>query len=254
MRNFTIDLMGETILVTGASRGIGAAMARHFLVSGAQVIGTYAKAPGDLASLKDTYGDQLSILHIDLMQDPAGTVFDRAVQACGPVSAIVNNAGIMPETPLAAADDIWLRDWQSVWQVNVQAVADLCRAAVLDWQARRTGGRIVSVASRAAFRGDTPDFLHYAASKGAVVGLMRSLARGLAGDGILAFTLAPGWVNTDMAAVAYEPGNEHLLAELPMGEPAPPEEVARMAGFLISGAVDHATGATFDINGASYIR
>jgi 3-oxoacyl-[acyl-carrier protein] reductase len=115
----------------------------------------------------------------------------------------------------------------------------------------------VNVASRAAFRGDTIDGLHYAASKGAVVALTRSIARGYAKDGILAFIVAPGWVKTDMASVIYEPGHagyESALTEIPMGDAAPPEQVANMIVFLLSGKVDHATGATFDINGASYVR
>ncbi|HUD96318.1 MAG TPA: SDR family oxidoreductase, partial [Woeseiaceae bacterium] len=119
---------------------------------------------------------------------------------------------------------------------------------------QRGGGRIVNVASRAAFRGDSADYLHYAASKGAVVALMRSIARAWAKDRVLAFTIAPGWVKTDMASLIYEPGNEAALAEIPLGDAAPPEEIANMIAFLLSGKVDHATGATFDINGASYVR
>jgi NAD(P)-dependent dehydrogenase (short-subunit alcohol dehydrogenase family) len=132
-------------------------------------------------------------------------------------------------------------------------VADLCREAVLYFKTRG-GGRIVTVASRAAFRGDGIDYLHYAASKGALVGLMRSIARGYAAERILAFLVAPGWVDTDMASILQEPGNEAALAEIPMGAAAPPGEVGNMIVFLLSGLVDHSTGATFDINGASYVR
>ncbi|MEX0299442.1 MAG: SDR family NAD(P)-dependent oxidoreductase, partial [Kordiimonas sp.] len=111
-----------------------------------------------------------------------------------------------------------------------------------------------TVASRAAFRGDSSDMMHYAASKGAVVAMMRTIARAFARDGIYAYLIAPGWVKTDMASVAYEPGNEHMLQEVPMGDAAPPEEIGNMIAFLLSGLVNHATGATFDINGASYVR
>ena len=113
---------------------------------------------------------------------------------------------------------------------------------------------IVTVASRAAFRGDVPEGLHYAASKGGLVAMMRSIARAFAKDGIFGFIIAPGWVKTDMASLIYEPGNEYKLKEIPIGDAAPPEEVANMIAFLLSGKVDHATGATFDINGASYVR
>jgi NAD(P)-dependent dehydrogenase (short-subunit alcohol dehydrogenase family) len=170
-----------------------------------------------------------------------------------PGAGLVNNAGIAPETALTADDDVWQRDWANVLAVNTRAVADLCREAIRYYQSKG-GGRIVNVASRAAFRGDRVHGLHYAASKGAVVALTRSIARGYAKDGILAFIVAPGWVKTDMASIIYEPGHEAQLADIPMGDAAPPEQVANMIVFLLSGMVDHATGATFDINGASYVR
>jgi 3-oxoacyl-[acyl-carrier protein] reductase len=132
-------------------------------------------------------------------------------------------------------------------------VADLCREAIKTFEPQG-GGRIVTVASRAAFRGDVPDCMHYAASKGAVVSLMRTIARGYARAGIYGFLIAPGWVDTDMAAMVHEPGNEYMLKEIPMGKLAPPEDIGNMVAFLLSGLVDNATGTTIDINGASYVR
>jgi NAD(P)-dependent dehydrogenase (short-subunit alcohol dehydrogenase family) len=180
----------------------------------------------------------------------------------------------MPETPISAGDLHWQQDWHDVLQVNVQAVADISRLAILHFQQQKTAGdrvigdpatgdpatghaaagRIINVASRAAFRGDGPDFMHYAASKSAVVGLTRTIARAYAREGIYAFIIAPGWVKTDMAAIAYEPGNEWMLDEVPMGRAAEPAEIANMIGFLLAGMSDSSTGATFDINGASYVR
>jgi NAD(P)-dependent dehydrogenase (short-subunit alcohol dehydrogenase family) len=134
------------------------------------------------------------------------------------------------------------------------AVADLCRYAILHFK-EQGGGTIVNISSRAAFRGDLPDSMHYAASKGAMVAFTRSIAKGYARENILAYTVAPGWVLTERVRPKLEaPGNEFLLDEVPMGEAAPPEEVANIVAFLLSGQARHATGATFDINGASYFH
>lgn len=250
-----LSLDGETILITGASRGIGAATAAVALKAGASVVGSWNQKPGALEVLAEQYGrERVHPLQADLSRPGAGAaLWADALRAAGELHGLVNNAGIAPATKLDGDAASWQRDWASVLAVNTQAVADLCREAV-GYFKPRGGGRIVTIASRAAFRGDTADYLHYAASKGAVVSLMRSIARAFAGDRILAFVVAPGWVKTDMASVIYEPGNEQALAEIPMGEAAPPQEVANMVAFLLSGMVDHATGATFDINGASYVR
>jgi 3-oxoacyl-[acyl-carrier protein] reductase len=246
-----LALDGQTILITGASRGIGAATAKVALEAGATIAASYNRAPGELDGLAKIHGsDRVLRLQSDLSGKGAGAALWRsALAAAGTIDGLVNNAGIAPVTHLTDDEEVWQRDWAEVLAVNTQAVADLCREAIRYFQSQG-GGRIVNVASRAAFRGDRVHGLHYAASKGAVVALTRCYAR----DGILAFVIAPGWVRTDMASIIYEPGNEQAIAEIPMGEAAPPEQVANMIAFLLSGMVDHATGATFDINGASYVR
>lgn len=251
-----IQFDGETFLVTGASRGIGAATARILLAAGANVVGSYAHKIGALETLADEYGtDRVLAVRSDLSEIGAGfRLFEAALGFKGSIEGVINNAGVMPSTPHTVGESQWHADWATVMAVNVQAVADLSNAAINHFEARESKGRIVTVASRAAFRGDSTDMMHYAASKGAVVSMMRSIARGFARNGIYAYLIAPGWVKTDMASVAYEPGNEHMLKEIPMGDAAPPEEIGNMIAFLLSGLVDHATGATFDINGASYVR
>lgn len=251
-----IKFSDDTFLLTGASRGIGAATARILLSAGANVVGSYAHSPGALTELETEFGkDRLHILKSDLSKPAeAFRLFEGAVKFKGKVDGIINNAGIMPSTPHTVNEDMWLKDWANVMQVNVQAVADLSKAAINHFEAHGGTGRIVSIASRAAFRGDSSDMMHYAASKGALVSMMRTIARAFARESIYAYLIAPGWVKTDMASVAYEPGNEHMLREVPMGDAAPPEEIGNMVAFLLSGLVNHATGATFDINGASYVR
>ncbi|GHF29789.1 NAD-dependent epimerase [Kordiimonas sediminis] len=249
------DLSGKTYLVTGASRGIGAATAKILLESGACVVGSYASAPGNLDSLVTDYGSKRVLpVQADLSQmGAAHQLWEQAVAFNGHVDGLVNNAGVMPEAYVSGSDEDWHASWHTTMMVNIQSVADLCKYAICHFKPRG-GGHIVSIASRAAFRGDGIDYMHYAASKGAVVSLMRSIARGYARDGIYGFIIAPGWVKTDMAAVAYEPGNEWMLDEIPMGEAAPPSDVGNMVAMLMSGNVNHATGTTIDINGASYVR
>ncbi len=256
---FTLE--GKTYIVTGASRGIGNATANILLGLGANVVGGYSTSPGQMEDLLAEYGDdRLLPLQIDLSEPGAGfKMWQQALAFKGEIAGIVNNAGVAPSTPHDTDVDQWQADWALVMQVNVQAVADLCKVAIEYFESERATdndftGRIVTVASRAAFRGDQPDSLHYAASKGALVALMRSIARGFASKGIYAFTIAPGWVDTGMAEVTKLPGNEHMLKEIPMGAVAPPEDIGNMIAFLMSGLVDHATGTTVDINGASYVR
>ena len=251
-----IDLNGQVILLTGASRGIGAATARVLLSAGACVIGSYNSAQGDMTDLLNEYGpDRLLIVQANLTDiNTAKALWDTAVAWKGTITAVVNNAGIMPEASVKDSDDNWHGAWSELMQVNVQAVADLCRFAILHFQENKSEGRIVNIASRAAHRGDQPEFMHYAASKGAVLSLTKSIARGFAHEKIYAWAIAPGWVKTEMAAIAYEPGNEYMLKDIPIGDAAPPEQVGNMIAFAISGLMDHATGSTLDINGASYVR
>ena len=150
--------------------------------------------------------------------------------------------------------DIWSSAWQQTLQVNLVAVADLCRLAILHFKTRKVG-TIINIASRAAFRGDDPNYLHYAASKAGIVALTRSIARGFAADNILAFTVAPGFVRTEMAErFMQEFGEADIVRDIPIGKIAPPQDIANVIAFLASGLAPHATGTTIDINGASYVH
>lgn len=137
--------------------------------------------------------------------------------------------------------------------MNLLALADLCREAILHYRTRG-GGILINIASRAAFRGDDPDLMHYAASKGAVVALTKSIARGFGKEGILAYGVAPGWVETEMAADYIREHAADIARDIPIGSVAPPQDVANTVAFLAAGLAPHMTGATLDINGASYVR
>lgn len=249
---FTLE--GKTILVTGASRGIGAALAAMAGKAGARVI-AHASAPGaaaDDARAKAGLG-AADFLFEDLTAPGAGArLIETAIKRAGRLDAVVNNAGVYRPTALAGDDAAWEAGWAETLAVNLRAPADICRAAVAHFRTEG-GGRIVNLASRAGHRGDGPDFAGYAASKAAVIAMTKTWARALSGENILFYTVAPGWVETRMAPEDIE-ARKNAVADIPLGRVAQPDEVAAMIVFLLSDACASATGSTFDINGASYVR
>jgi 3-oxoacyl-[acyl-carrier protein] reductase len=226
------------ILVTGGSRGIGAAIVDELSDDNVLVHAT-SSADGDLA-------------------DPAtpSDLWHTALQELGGrIDILVNNAGIFEPNPIDSSDIEWLDGWERTMAVNLTAAAQLCRLAVLHWQALGQEGRIINVASRAAYRGDSPAHWHYAASKGGMVAMTKSIARGYASQQIYAFAICPGFTMTGMAEDYLESrGGDKLLADIPLGRVAMPEEVATLVRFCALEAPPSMTGAVLDINGASYVR
>jgi NAD(P)-dependent dehydrogenase (short-subunit alcohol dehydrogenase family) len=162
---------------------------------------------------------------------------------------------VFEDNPIDLSDDDWVAGWERTMRINLTASAELCRFAVKHWQDRTSGGRIVNVASRAAYRGDSPNHWHYAASKAGMVAMTKSIARGYAAEGILAFAVCPGFTMTGMAEEYLSSrGGEKLLADIPLGRVADPEEVANAVAYLATSAPPSMTGAVIDVNGASYVR
>jgi 3-oxoacyl-[acyl-carrier protein] reductase len=250
-----IDLNRKVVLVTGGSRGIGAYVVRTMADAGAQVVLHYSASATQADELVAELGtDRVVAVRMPLEAKDAGAqLWSAAVAWRGHIDVLVNNAGVAIEASVEDPD-AWRAAWDTTWQVNVVALADLCREAILHFR-QRGGGTIINISSRAAFRGDTPYYMHYAASKGAVVALTKSIARGYAREGVLAYGVAPGWVATDMARQSIQMvGLEKLVQDIPMGAMAPPQDVANVVAFLASGLAPHATGTTVDVNGASYVR
>ncbi len=251
-----IDLSGKRVLVTGGSRGIGAAVVGAFAGAGARVAVHYGGGREAAETLAAAVGGGAAAFGADLSAPREGAALWAAVVArFGGVEVLVNNAGVAIASPPDGALEAWLADWERTMAVNLTAAAVLCRVAVADWRARGVGGRIVNVASRAAFRGDTPDHLAYAASKAGLVTLTRSLARGYGADGVVAFAVAPGFTRTEMAQGFIDRyGEEIAMRDNALGRLTEPEDVAPTVVFLASGLADHATGTTVDVNAASYVR
>lgn len=176
-------------------------------------------------------------------------------QLDGRIDVLINNAGIFDPNPITDSDTDWLESWDRTLQINLTASAQLCRWAVRHFQEREAAGRIINIASRAAYRGDSPDHWHYAASKGGMVAMTKTIARAYASKEILAFAICPGFTMTGMAEDYLESrGGDKLLNDIPLGRVAQPEEIASMAKYCALDAPSSMTGAVLDANGASFVR
>jgi 3-oxoacyl-[acyl-carrier protein] reductase len=250
-----IDLEKRVVLVTGAAGGIGSAITHTIVGANGRVI-VHDLDPDATARLAGELGDAAHALTADLRHPEAtAALWEEALAVHGSIDVLVNNAGIYPPAPL----DRSLKDWLGVWDlsltVNLKAPAVLCRAAVQTYATQPAGGIIVNMASRAAFRGEDPDYWHYAAAKAGVVAMTRTIARQYGRQGVTAFAIAPGYVDTSFnRAFAEEYGVEAAAAATGLGEVAQPQDVANVVAFLSSGLARHATGTTIDVNGASYVR
>lgn len=238
------------ILVTGSSRGIGRAALDALAARGVKVIGHASRAvaggSGGVPMIAADFGDPLSVQ----------SLWDQALDiAGGAIDAVVNNAGRFEANRLDRSDIEWLDAWEDTLRVNLTSAAQLSRFAVLHWQGRGVGGRLVHVASRAAYRGDSPAHWHYAAAKSGMVGMHKTIARAYAGQGILSFAVTPGFTDTSMADdYLASRGGPGLLADIPLGRVATPDEIASIIAFCALDAPPSMTGAVIDANGASFVR
>ena len=233
------------ILLTGASRGIGAATLVLLRERGHKVVGQSTAGDGDLLAADFT--------------DPAAPrrLWAAAFEALdGRIDVLVNNAGIFEPVADNAVDEEWDRVWERSQTINLKSAADLSRHAISHFRSRSDpGGRIVNVASRAAYRGDSPKHWHYAAAKAGMVAMTKTIARGYAHENILAFAVCPGFTMTGMAEdYLASRGGEKLLADIPLGKVAQPDEIAETVRWLATDAPPSATGAVLDANGASFVR
>jgi NAD(P)-dependent dehydrogenase (short-subunit alcohol dehydrogenase family) len=246
--------MSEThsphILITGARRGIGKAAASALQTAGA-TLACHATATATATATEPG----IAIASDFNKRGAAAETWGRALDLLGGrIDVLINNAGVFEASSIDQADEAWLADFERTMRINLTASAELCRLAVRHFR-EIGGGRIINVASRAAYRGDSPDHWHYAASKGGMVALTKTIARGYAAQNILAFTICPGFTMTGMAEDYLESrGGEQLRRDIPLGRVATPEEVAETIRFCALDAPPSMTGAVLDVNGASFVR
>jgi 3-oxoacyl-[acyl-carrier protein] reductase len=245
----------RAVLVTGASRGIGRAVAQAFAGLGDRVAvhhrDSAALAEDVLAALP---GRGHTIVQADLADAEAvRRMVEAAVAGLGGLDVLVNNAGIYLRHPVT---EVSYEQWQDAWRETL--AVNLTGAANVTWCAvqhmKETGGRIVNVTSRGAFRGE-PRHPAYGASKAGLNAFGQSMARALAPFGISVGTVAPGFVDTDMAAeVLNSERGDEIRAQSPFNRVATPEEIAAAVVYLASGQAEWASGTILDLNGASYLR
>jgi 3-oxoacyl-[acyl-carrier protein] reductase len=237
--------------VTGASRGMGLEITRKLLSNSFAVTGTARKSEFPETLLGNDYFEGV---YADLgdgaaIQEKIKPLFKKS---CPDV--LVNNAGISVDAGFSVSDDEWLATWDRTFQVNLRSAALLCKWFVNAHLDSGTEGIIINIASRAAYRGDTQEYGAYAASKGGMVAFTKSMARGFSRKGIFCYSIAPGFVQTDMVEEGIKVyGEEYLTEGSAFDEITQPGEVANMVAFLAKGEVKHMSGSTFHINGGSYM-
>ncbi|HKI44077.1 MAG TPA: SDR family oxidoreductase [Balneolales bacterium] len=239
-------------LVTGASRGIGRSITECLLNSGARVIGTAVRS-----SFPREFNDhdQFVGVHVDLASlHEVESILRPLIETDDGPNVIVNNAGISEDVKFDASEDDWNDNWERTLAINLTSPVRLSRWALNYWKKHDVEGILINIASRAAYRGDTASYAPYAASKGGLVAFTKTAARGFGKNNIAAYSIAPGFIDTDMARQTIPVyGEEYLMRGIVMPELTPPSEVGELVAWLAGGKVRHLTGSTFHINGGSYM-
>lgn len=258
-----LKIKDKVAIVTGSSGGVGKAIALALAAEGAKVVVNYLKneakgldfgpdAHSVVAEIKQRFGADAVAAPADLScERQIIALFDAAEAQLGPVDILVNNAAYLPKGPLTGYS---VEEWNYTFQVNVTGCFVACRELIKRLRARQAKGKIVNIASQAAFLGSTSGHLPYDASKGAVVSMTRAIARETAKEGINVNAVAPGMVMTEMVAKIWEERKEQYLSRIPLYRIAQPEEIASVVTFLASEGASYMTGTTLDLTGGMLMR
>jgi len=249
-----LDLNGKVALVTGASRGIGRETAIRMASAGAQVAVNYHRSEAEALDVVREIGENAMPIHADV-SDPADTeaMANAVIERFGRIDILVNNAATYAMNTFEGADyAAWQRGWHRTFALNIFGAAN---AAFLAMRSMRQngGGKIINIASRAAFRGET-EFADYAASKAALVNFTRCIARACAKDNIVASCVAPGFIETEMARSELEAHGDDIISQIPLRRVGSVADVASVILFLASPMADYLNGVTIDVNGGSWFH
>jgi len=251
-----LDLCDKSILVTGASDGIGKGVADFLMKMGARVAVHYNTNHASAESLVSRYGKTGSkSFKADLSKEKEVlNLFTEVKNNFGKIDVIILNAGVfLPHSTEESTED-WLTVWKKTIDINLNSVGLLTKLGI-DHFKDKGEGTFIYIGSRAVFRGETEEYLAYAASKGGLVSLARSVARSFGKFNIKSFIVSPGFTRTQMAEnFIAKYGEEKVLKEIALTKLTTPDDLAPLIGLMCSGLMDHATGATIDVNAGSHIR
>ncbi|MBD3615738.1 MAG: SDR family oxidoreductase [Gracilimonas sp.] len=237
------------LLITGTSRGIGKSIAQKLLDEGHEVIGTSRSTDTPFPS-----NQNYTHIKCDLAKPEELEKLKSFFKGDETPEVLINNAGMFAEAQFDISDEDWLENWDKTLQVNLRSAALISKWALNAWTKAGIEGRLINISSRAGYRGDTGEYASYAASKGGMVAFTKSIARSFGKHGITAYTIAPGFVDTDMAQGSIEVyGADYLTKDLALDSIAPPEQIANIVSLLSEGKLTHATGQTFHVNSGSYL-
>ena len=248
-------LHGQSVLVTGATGGIGSAIVERLAQEGAHPIIHYKEDEVAAQALLAKIGGKGLILQADFSnQDGPFKLWRKAVEFAGRVHGLVNCAGTRSNISVDSSPQDWSAAWQIEFQINFHAAADLCKEAIGHFKTEG-GGRIVNIASRAGQRGASANMMPYGATKAALINLTKSIAHSFGREGVTAVAIAPGWVRTDIALDLLATHDQLAIVEdIPIGDMAEPAEIAELVAFVLRYSQESMNGATLDVNGGSYIR
>ena len=241
-------LAGKTAIITGASRGIGAEIARKFAADGAKVVVNYSgsqeKAEAVVAGIQANGGEAIAVKANVSDAESVKAMVDETMKAFGSVDILVNNAGITRDNLIMRMKD---DEWDDVINTNLKGVF-VCTKAVTRQMMKQRAGRIINIASIVGVMGNAGQ-ANYVASKAGVIGLTKTTARELASRGITANAVAPGFITTDMTDQLTEEVQKAMLGQIPLGRFGAPEDVAKAALFLASDDASYMTGQTLHLDG-----
>jgi NAD(P)-dependent dehydrogenase (short-subunit alcohol dehydrogenase family) len=251
-----MELKGQNIIVTGASQGIGRAIARALMAQGGRVVVHYHTNAEAASAVIAEFPYTNSIMVQANLEKPEAVshLFTESIRHLGHLDTVIFNAGVFLPHEVSMPTATWYDIWKKTLSINLNSVGLLTQLGITHFK-QKGGGRFIYIGSRAAFRGETAEYLAYAASKGGITSLSRSVARSFGKEGITSFVIAPGFTRTAMAESFIKSyGEALLLDEIALAELTRPEHIAPLTAFMCTGKMDHATGTVIDLNAGSYMH